>query len=440
MSLFLKMPKPRWMMLSVLSLSSASTFATQVNTLEQAIAKVSEYQQSEQIWQQRQQMSDLSVKQSKVWQNPTLSVSREGFKSNQDQDFAIGISQPLDIFGQRKVQKKIAELAGQQNDLQEKIWSAQSQLIVKYAWSQFFIAEIEAEIQKSQLQLSRETLESAQKRYQAGSIALVDYERAQIEAAESERNYKQTVLNKQMIQRRLSNLWGETESDVQVNVKTMYWPDQTEQVVQKYISAGYLEKLYALNITQSNYRIEQLRVKAKPNPNFNVGMTRTKAPNEVNDTTVSVGVDVPLNIFNRQQYQIPLAQRQQGLIDRQQQRELKQQILDIANSFHQVRGLKLQLDSVIKQRELSEKVQSRALIGFKSGKLSITDVQQSSLQLQNIRLSQIQLLKEAWQTALSAEALSIGTSYEQISSSDAYTQLLKEVVSQSQNFIDLGAE
>ena len=439
MSFKLKHSIRLWLVLGSLSLG-ANAQAMTVNSLEQALVQVSRYQQSEQIWQQRQQMSELAVKQSGLWQNPTINLSRDGFGSNQDQELSLGISQPIDIFGQRRIQKNIARLAGQQNELQEKLWEAQSQLIVKYAWSQLLIMQSEAQIQKSQLQVSRETLDSAKKRYQAGSIALVEYERAQIEAAENERNYQQAILNKEIAKRNLSNLWGETEAEVKVDSNRIYWPDQVEQNVQNYISAGYLEKLYALNVVQANQRIEQLKVKAKPNPNLNVGMTRTKAPNETNDTSLSVGVDIPFNIFNRQQYQIPLAQRQQSLLERQQQRELKQQILEIANSFHQVRGLKLQFDAVLRQKDLSEKVQMRSLLGFKNGKLSITEVQQATTQLQNIRLSQIQLLREAWQTALAAEALSIGTSYEQISRSDAYTQLLKEAVSQSENFINIGAE
>lgn len=439
MSFKLKHSIRLWLVLGSLSLG-ANAQAMTVNSLEQALVQVSQYQQSEQIWQQRQQMSELAVKQSGLWQNPTINLSRDGFGSSQDQELSLGISQPIDIFGQRRIQKNIARLAGQQNELQEKLWEAQSQLIVKYAWSQFLISQSEAQIQKSQLQVSRETLDSAKKRYQAGSIALVEYERAQIEAAENERNYQQAILNKEIAKRNLSNLWGETEAEVKVDSNRIYWPDQVEQNVQNYISAGYLEKLYALNVVQANQRIEQLKVKAKPNPNLNVGMTRTKAPNETNDTSLSVGVDIPFNIFNRQQYEIPLAQRQQSLLERQQQRELKQQILEIANLFHQVRGLKQQYDAVLRQKDLSEKVQTRSLLGFKNGKLSITEVQQATTQLQNIRLSQIQLLREAWQTALAAEALSIGTSYEQISRSDAYTQLLKEAVSQSENFINIGAE
>ena len=136
----------------------------------------------------------------------------------------------------------------------------------------------------------------------------------------------QAVLAEQVAQRQLSNLWGETKADIQLNATSMPWPDQSDATVQRYIAEGWLEKLYALNIQQSNLNIESLKVQAHPNPTLNVGMKRSQAPNENSDTTLGVGVDIPLNIFNRQQYSIPMAQRQQSLLNQQQQRELKQQI------------------------------------------------------------------------------------------------------------------
>ena len=45
-----------------------------------------------------------------------------------------------------------------------------------------------------------------------------------------------------------------------------------------------------------------------------------------------------------------------------------------------------------------------------------------------------------WQNALSAEALSLGLRYEQISSTEAYTQLYQMTVEQGQKMIDMGAQ
>lgn len=421
---------------AILQLANAES----INTFDAALAKVQNYQGQNEIWQQRQQISELNIKQSGLWQNPSLNIAQDGFGSNQDQELSVEVSQPLDIFGQRRLNRKMAQTAHEQIQLQQQLWAAQSQLIVKFAWSQLALAEVEKLVYAAQLKVGQSNLDSTKKRYQAGSIALVDYERVQIEALENERLYQQAVLSHQVAQRQLSNLWGETTAEIQLNKTLMPWPDQSQETVQQHISDGWLEKLYALNIQQSNQQIENLRVKSRPNPTLNVGMTRTKTPNENNDITLGVGLSIPLNIFNRQQYSIPIAQRQQILLNQQQQRELKQQILDIANIMHQLKGLRHQFDAASSQIGLAEKVQSRTLQGFQSGKFSITDVQQASSQLQTIRLGQLQVLRQAWQSALTAEALSLGTSYEQISSSDAYTQLSKAAVEQTQNFINEGVQ
>lgn len=416
------------------------SFAEPVKTLGEALAKVERYQNQSEIGQQRQSISELNIKNSGLWQNPSLNINQDGFGSNTDRELSIAISQPLDVFGQRKLNQKLAETAHQQGQLQQQLWTAQNQLVVKFAWSQLALVQVEKSLYAAQLKVSQHNLDSAKKRYQAGSIALVDYERAQIESLDMQRLYQQAILAEQVAQRQLSNLWGETKADIQLNATTMPWPDQSEATVQRYIAEGWLEKLYALNIQQSNLNIESLKVQARPNPTLNVGMKRSQAPNENSDTTLGVGVDIPLNIFNRQQYSIPMAQRQQSLLNQQQQRELKQQILDIANAMHELKGLKQQFGAISQQTTLAEQVQVRTLQGFKAGKLSITDIQQANSQLQSIRLGQLQLLRQAWQTALTAEALSLGTSYEQISSSDAYSQISKNSIAQIQDLILGGAQ
>ena len=412
-----------------------SAFAENINSFESALAKVQNYQAQTDIWQQQQQISDFNIQQSRLWQNPSLSVEQNGFGNNQDQELSIGISQPLDVFGQRKINQALANTSAQQIQLQQQLWTAQSQLIVKFAWSQLAIAQNEQAIYTAQFKLSKANLDSAQKRYQAGSIALVDVERAQIEALDIQRLYEQALLKKQTATRQLSNLWGETATPIELNNNVSVWPEQSQTLIERHLSEAWLEKLYALNIQQANQQIEHLKVQARPSPTLNVGMTRTKSPTEANDTALALGIDIPLNIFNRQQYAIPMVQKQQLLLNHQQQRALKQQILDIANAIHQLKGLRAQFNSTDRQIVLAEKVQSRTLQGFQAGKLAITDVQQTTKQLQDLRLSQIQILAQAWQSALSAEALSVGTTYEEISRSDAYSQLNKKAIEASQNLI-----
>lgn len=413
----------------------SNLYAENPYSFDLALAKIQSYQSKHEIWQQNQQIADLNIQQSRLWQNPSISIEQSGIGSNEDQELSIGISQPLDLFGQRKLNQAMANTAARQIQLQQQLWDAQSQLIVRFAWSQLMIAQSEQAIYTAQAKLSTANLDGAKKRYQAGSIALVEVERAQVEALDTQRLYQQSVLNRQSAARQLSNLWGEVVSDVELSKTAAVWPAQSEKNIQQHLAEGWLEKLYALNIVQSNQQIESLRVQARPNPTFNVGMKRTNSPTENDDTALTLGVDIPLHIFNRQQYAIPMAQKQQILLNQQQQRELKQQILDIANSVHQLKGLHLQFEAAADQIALAEKVQNRMMQGFQAGKFAITDVQQTTMQLQNLRLSQLQILRQAWQSAISAEALSLGTSYENISRSDAYLQLNQSAAAAAQNLI-----
>lgn len=408
----------------------------EISNFQEALAKVQQYQSQAELQQQRQQLATLNRQNSRLWQNPTFSIEQNGFASDQEQELSVGIRQPLDVFGQTKLNQKIASISEQQLQLQELLWQAQSELVVKYAWAQYLLSETETTIFAKQLKLSQSNLDSAQKRYKAGSIALVDYERAQIEHLDIQRQSQQALLALQASQRQLSNLWGESQPSLSVQSNKVVWPSEIERSVEQNIQQGWLEKLYALNMQQSQQKVESLRIKKRPQPTLNFGMTQTKTPQSSDETTLALGVEIPLNIFNRQQYAIPMAVRQQQLLNQIQQRELKQQILDIANQLNELKGLRQQYDATSTQIQLSEKVHYRTLQGFQAGKFSITDMQQTSLQLQNLRVAQLQILKQAWQNALSIEALSLGTSYEEISQSNAYSQLNKKAFVETQNLLN----
>ena len=407
-----------------------------ISNFQEALAKVQQYQSQAELQQQRQQLATLNRQNSRLWQNPTFSIEQNGFASSQEQELSVGIRQPLDVFGQTKLNQKIASISEQQLQLQELLWQAQSELVVKYAWAQYLLSETETTIFAKQLKLSQGNLDSAKKRYQAGSIALVDFERAQIEHLDIQRQSQQALLALQASQRQLSNLWGESQPSLSVQSNKVVWPSEIERSVEQNIQQGWLEKLYALNMQQSQQKVENLKIKNRPQPTLNFGMTQTKTPQSSDETTLALGVEIPLNIFNRQQYAIPMAVRQQQLLNQIQQRELKQQILDIANQLNELKNLRQQYDAASAQIQLSEKVHSRTLQGFQAGKFSIIDMQQTSLQLQNLRVAQLQILKQAWQNALSIEALSLGTSYEEISQSNAYSQLNKKAFVETQNLLN----
>ena len=184
---------------AMIALFSSATWAdssSQNLTLAQAIAKAQQYQQGLDVWNTQQKITTANIKQAKLWVNPELSITQTGFDSDQDKELEIGISQRLDMFGERKSAQKLAYIAQDQMALKQRIYQAQLELAVKYLWSQLAIFELEKNIIREQLNVSEDNFNAIQKRYQAGSLAQVDVDRARLSHAENVRLFHQADLQR----------------------------------------------------------------------------------------------------------------------------------------------------------------------------------------------------------------------------------------------------
>ncbi|MDN5490017.1 MAG: TolC family protein [Acinetobacter sp.] len=422
------------LMLSVMSSLSWADNPSQALTLQQAIAKTEQYQQTQNVWQTQQQIATANIKQAKLWTNPELSVSQTGFGSNQDQELSIGVSQRLDIFGERKSAQRLAQLSKDQSDLNQRIYQAQLELAVKYQWSQLAIFELERNVVQEQLNVSEENLNAIQKRYQAGSVAQVDVDRARLSHAENARLYRQADLQVQVAKQQLSNLWGDAEKSIRIGLNPQsLWPSSTHQQVQEYLADNLFEKSRQLQVLQAKATVAQLKASARPNPTVNLGVNRTRSPETSTDNALVVGVSIPLNIFNRQQYGVQIAQAKQDLLSRQQEFYLRQNALQVGTLLTELQGLEVQFKAVDEsQIPLAAQVQRKTLQGFTVGKFAVNDVQLATLQLQEVRLRKVQLLKDGWQRAIEAESLSLGIEPSQIMAKDALAQINQSLWQETQ--------
>ena len=309
--------------------------------------------------------------------------------------------------------------------LKQKIYRAQLELAVKYLWSQLAIFELEKNIIREQLNVSEDNFNAIQKRYQAGSVAQVDVDRAKLSHAENVRLYRQADLQVQVATQQLSNVWGESDKNIRIGLSPQaLWPSSTHQQVQQYLSENLMEKFRQLQVLESKATVDQLKASARPNPTVNVGVNRTKSFETSTENAFVVGVSIPLNIFNRQQYGVEIAQAKQDLLAKQQEFYLKQNALQVGTLLTELQGLEVQFNAVDQsQIPLATQVQRKTLMGFSAGKFAVTDVQQATLQLQDVRLRKVQLLKDGWQRAIEAESLSLGIEPSQVMAKDAIAQL-----------------
>lgn len=411
-------------------------------SLEQAISQVQGYQQRQGLWQTQQQIAEVNVKQTRLWKNPSLSVEQKGFSSGKDKELTVGISQELDVFGQRRANQQLAQIAQTQAELNQRIYQGQVNLVVKYLWSQLAIFELERDVVMEQLKVSQENLVAIEKRYRAGSIAQVEVDRVRMSHAENLRLYQQADLQLQVATQQLSNLWGEADKTINVGLSAQnLWPNATPKQVQQYLQENLAEQSRQLDVLQSKATVNVLKAQARPNPSLNLGVSNNRTPEAGTDNQLSLGVSIPLNIFDRNQYGVQIAQAKQQQLERQKDFYNKQNVLQINTLLTELQGLQVQFTQVDQsQLPLAIQVQQKTLQGFTAGKFALTDVQQATLQLQDVRLRKVQLLKDAWQRAIEAESLSLGIEPSQVMAKDAISQLNQAIWKDTQALPVIGGE
>lgn len=405
-------------------------------TFDQALEQVQKYQSQQGVWQAQQQMAEANLKQSRLWANPSLSIEQTGFQSDQEKELAIGISQPLDIFGQRKAAQNLAKVEISKIDLAEQRYQAELGLIVKYFWSQVALLELEKSLIAEQLEVSQENLLASEKRYQAGSIAQVDVDRVRMSHLENQRLYQQVDLKLQVAKQQLVNLWGGGSSQFQLfQSPNQLWALAANVEPSQDAQNNLLERSFQLDALAQQANIQQLKAKARPQPTVTLGVNNTRSPEQSTDNQIRLGVEIPLNLFNRQQYGIKIAQAKQELSQRQQSFYRQQNQVDIETLISELKGLRIQFKQLNDQQvPLAIQVQQKTLQGFRLGKFAVTDVQQATLQLQDVRLRKVELLKQAWQNSIEIQSLRLGLEPEQIMAKDALMQLNQRAWQQSQAF------
>lgn len=405
-------------------------------TFDQALEQVQKYQSQQGVWQAQQQMAEANLKQSRLWANPSLSIEQTGFQSDQEKELAIGISQPLDIFGQRKAAQNLAKVEISKIDLAGQRYQAELGLIVKYFWSQVALLELEKSLIAEQLEVSQENLQASEKRYQAGSIAQVDVDRVRMSHLENQRLYQQVDLKLQVAKQQLVNLWGGGSSQFQLfQSPNQLWALAANVEPSQDAQNNLLERSFQLDALAQQANIQQLKAKARPQPTVTLGVNNTRSPEQSTDNQIRLGVEIPLNLFNRQQYGIKIAQAKQELSQRQQTFYRQQNQVDIETLISELKGLRIQFKQLNDQQvPLAIQVQQKTLQGFRSGKFAVTDVQQATMQLQDVRLRKVELLKQAWQNSIEVQSLRLGLEPEQIMAKDALMQLNQRAWQQSQTF------
>ncbi|WHP04824.1 TolC family protein [Acinetobacter corruptisaponis] len=421
---------------SLLDVNRTSTVVQGNSSFEHILEQIRHYQSQHSGWPIQQQMAEAQLKQSGLWANPSISIEQTGLQGDQERELAIGISQPLDLFGQRKAAQKVAKLSATQVGLDQQRYDAELELIVQYLWSQVALLQLEKSVILEQLQVSQQNLEVSEKRYQAGGIAQVDVDRIRIAHLENQRIYQQADLQLQVAQKQLASLWGENRNTFVIEPSvTDLWAQAIRIKPVAEQNQNVFERGLQLETQRQQAHIQQLKAQSRPQPTMTLGVNRTRSADQNSENQIRLGVEIPLNIFSTQKYGIQIAEAKQSLIQQQQRFYRQQNQMDIDVRLAELKGLQVQFQQLNEQQiPLAVQVQKKTLQGFRLGKFAVTDVQQATMQLQDVRLRKVQLLKQAWQLSIEVQSARMGLAVEQITAKDALIQLNQRMWQQRNAF------
>lgn len=409
------------------SISSNVAYAEEtLLVFSQTLQKIDAYQQPEK-WNNQEKIANLEVEKSKVWDNPTLSIQQTGFNRRQEKSSEIVVAQQIDIFGTKRKAAYVSKIQKQNVILNKEMYQIQQFLAVKYFWMQILFLEKEVAILKQQFEVSELSLHTAQLRLQAGSIAKIDFERVEVSTLDLDSQYKQQTAALEILKNKFSKLWGSTASNFHLNeMSEQAWQQQAESMPLKiniYESAVQLQK------QSFEAQLDYLKAQAKPKPSVTLGVVRTQSEfGGKSDQQVRVGLDIPLNIFNREQYSQKIEETKLKLVEQERLRYQRQQIIDIQNLSAEIKLLKEKLNTLThSQIPLSKSIQQKMLLGFKAGKYAVTDIQLSTLELQQRQLQEIELNRNIFQKTMQLDCLRFGIEPESILYTDAINNLNKSL-------------
>ncbi len=395
-------------------------------SLTQAQAYAIQQQPLQQLWQQRQRLAQAQVLQSGLRTNPELSVEQTGLNSRQEQELSIGISQKLDLFGERQARQSLANIQLSQDDLLRECDEAELKLLVSMAYWQLAQAEWQLTLLQQQQNLSQQALAVAKKRLEAGRIAQVDYQRVDL-AHQAQLQKSQTAqAQHQMARLQLAQVIGGISFLPPQLQQPIQFPAVTEisarDLVEQALPFQALHQQRQQQQIYANTALQLAKIQAKPQPTLSIAYVQNKAPNALNNERsqrVALGLSVPFPVFNKNQgivqaqSVIQQSSQQQAAWHIQQLQHLaEQQSLSLQRIQQQYQHLTIQ------QLPIAQQIWQKTLIGFDAGKFAVLEVQQASRDYQQLQAEQLDLLQQAWQLTHRLQALHLG-----ISLSDVNTML-----------------
>lgn len=385
-----------------------------VLTLDQAIQLAQQYQPLQTLWQSRLEIAEANLQQSRLRPNPELSFGQTGLKRNNERELDIAIAQRLDLYGVRRARQQLASIALDTENIYQLAYQSQLKLAVTAAYWRVAQAEWQLKLEQEQATLSANSEQVAKRRLSAGRIAEVEYSRVLVAHQQVLSQLAMAQTNLQEMRVQLSRLWGNTQpvfGNTTALSTSNAWPELDPAQLNVAIKDNPQQRLLQQQQKQAQARLLLAQAQARPQPTVSLGVNQTRTPSVQNgtDNRLTLGVSLPLPVFNRNQGVIQAAQALSRISEAQQQYALGKREQQIQVGLMRLNALSSQYQQLQQQQlPLARTIQQKTIQGFEAGKFSVTEVQQATRDYQAMQFNQLQILSQAWQLSLQLQAISLG--------------------------------
>lgn len=331
--------------------------------------------------------------------NPILGFSVDGPSGSnwgfyENNDISLGITQLFELAGKRKARVRVAEAAQCETN-----WSFEITKCDLYA--KVMHAFIKAAVAQEMLKLAHHFQSIAEQSYSCicektscGKAPLLDLKKSEVELKMSKLALNKRFANFQKAKSELASLWNCTQpqfGQVEYELFKILPPLPYNQLSEELENSPELSRAHA-EVSKA-WEILQLQQKQKvPDVAMYLGVSTTR---NFHDPALSVGVTIPIPLFDRNQGNIARADlelnqlmiKQNDLVNQLQIR-LKTLYREWSASYRQVIDLKEVLDSV------AEETYSLAEERYQLGKSDFLNFLDARTTLYNIRQQYLEAVEE----------------------------------------------
>ena len=365
-------------------------------TLEQAIARALSASASVGSRQEMIAGAEAGVRQSSVGPNPEINAELENFagsgpfKSLNDSELTLGLSQRIERSGKREGRVAVAEVERDIATFERDRARLDAALEARRAYVDVSAATVLLEIAQVRLESAKQIESMATRRVRAARDPITVKLRAEIQTVQARNEYESAGRALQTAKKRLGSLWGEPGAMFSVETSSLLTlPEHHAQPVPD-ASPDMRVSEAAARRAESKFELENAN--ARSDVSVGLGVRRFESGG---DLAGVVSLSMPLAIFDTNQGNIERADAERRAANFEvlhARRELERETLTLQGDVAKARAEATVIRSELLPR--AEAALKAARQGYDAGAFSYLELSDSQRAINELRAREIEVLRQ----------------------------------------------